>query len=156
MWKNPQLYIKTKVYNVGVLSTLLYGSEYWTTYAAQERILNFFHMCALRKLFGISWMNTTPNTVVLSRCGLPTLFKILCQRRLRWMGHIRRMKDGWIPKDIMYKELITGKRNLGRPNYAIDMCTSGTWRNWILTWINGRTCHWSFQKEKLLASYFKS
>ena len=30
--------IKTKVtvYNAGVLSTLLYGSKWWTTYAAQE------------------------------------------------------------------------------------------------------------------------
>ena len=34
--------IKTKVsvYNDCVLSTLLYGSESWTTYPAQERILN--------------------------------------------------------------------------------------------------------------------
>ena len=36
----------------------VYGSEFWTTYAAQERRLNVFHMRSLRKLPGI------PNTVV--------------------------------------------------------------------------------------------
>ena len=42
VWKNPRLSIKTKVtvYNACVVSTLLYGSECWTTYAAQEHRLN--------------------------------------------------------------------------------------------------------------------
>ena len=85
VWKNPRLTIKTKVavYNACVLSTLLYGSESWTTYAAQERRLNTFQTRSLRKLLGITWMSRTPNTVVLARCGLPTVFTMLRQRRLR-------------------------------------------------------------------------
>ena len=117
VWKNPRLSIKTKVtvYNACVVSTLLYGSECWTTYAAQEHRLNVFHMRSLRKLLGISWMSRTPNTVVLSRCGLTTMFTMLRQRRLRWLGHVRRMNDDRIPKTLLYGELSAEKRNLGRP-----------------------------------------
>ena len=31
------------------------------------------------------------------------------------MGHVRRMKDERIPKEILYENLTAGKRNLGRP-----------------------------------------
>ena len=115
-WKNPPTLIKTKVtvYNACVVSTLLYGSECWKTYAAQEHRLNVFHMRSFRKLLGIYWMSRTPNTVVLSRCGLTTMFTMLRQRRQRWLDHVRWMNDGRIPKSFLYGELSAGKRNLGR------------------------------------------
>ena len=114
LWKNLRLSIKTKVtvYNACVLSTLLYRSECWTTYAAQEYRLNVFHMLSLLKLLRISLMRRTPNTVVLFRCRLLTMFTILRQRRLR---HFRLMKDGRIPKYILYRELIAGKCNIRFP-----------------------------------------
>ena len=82
---------------------------------AQQRRLNVFHIRSPWKLLGISWKSRISNTVGLSRCGLLTMFMMLRQLRLRWLGHVRRMKDGRIPKDILYGELIAGKRNLGRP-----------------------------------------
>ena len=40
---------------------------------------------------------------------------ILCKRRLRWLGgHVRRMEDGRIPKDLLSGELTTGCRPIGR------------------------------------------
>ena len=41
VWTNPKLTVKTKrvVYNACVASTLMYGSETWTTYARQEKRL---------------------------------------------------------------------------------------------------------------------
>ena len=45
------------------------------------------------------------------------------QRRLRWLGHVRRMDDGRIPKDILYAELTSGKRQIGRPQLRFkDVC----------------------------------
>ena len=49
------------------------------------------------------------------RTGSNTLFYILTQRRLRWLGHVRRMPCGRLPKDILYGELAIGRRDLGRP-----------------------------------------
>ena len=141
VWSNPMLIEKTKmaVYNACVISTLLYGGETWTTYARQERRLNTFHMRSLRRILGISWQDKVPNTEVLSRAGLPSMFTLLRQRRLRWLGHVHRMPDGRIPKDLLYGELATGSRRTGRPQLryrdvvkrdmkAVDIDTE-TWEN---------------------------
>ena len=48
---------------------------------------------------------------------------ILTQRRLRWLGHVCRMDDGRIPKDLLFGELATGTRPTGRPNLRFkDTC----------------------------------
>jgi len=39
---------------------------------------------------------------------------LLCQRRLRWLGQVRRIKDGRVPEDVMYGELATEERPVGR------------------------------------------
>ena len=71
----------------------------------------------------ISWQDRVPNTEVLSRAGLPSMYTILRKRRLRWVGHVRRMFDGRIPKDILYGELMSGKRKIGRPHLRFkDVC----------------------------------
>ena len=42
---------------------------------------------------------------------------------MRWLGHVTRMKDGRIPKDLLYGELATGKRPTGRPQLRFkDVC----------------------------------
>ena len=45
------------------------------------------------------------------------MLTLQCQRCLRWLGHVHRMVDGRIPKDLFYGELIrtTGARCRGRP-----------------------------------------
>ncbi|KAJ7338612.1 hypothetical protein JRQ81_012514, partial [Phrynocephalus forsythii] len=44
-------------------------------------------------------------------------------RRLRWLGHIVRMDDGRIPKDLLYGELMKGKHPRGRPQlWYKDIC----------------------------------
>ena len=111
------------VYSACVVSTLLYGSESWTTYARQEKRLNTFHLRSIRRILGITWQDRVSNAVVLSRAGLPSMYTLLRQRRLRWLGHVCRMEDGRIPKDILYSELASGKRNTGRPQLRFkDVC----------------------------------
>ena len=125
VWTSPKLSVKTKmaVYNACVISTLLYGSETWTTYAGQERRLNSFHLRSIRRMLGISCQDKVTNADVLSRASLPTMYTMLRQRRLRWLGHVRRMEDGRIPKDILYGELALGRRTTGRPHLRYkDVC----------------------------------
>ena len=53
--------------------------------------------------------------------------KILLLRRLRWLGHVRRMEDGCIPKDILYGELALGRRTTDRPHLRYkDVCIRDT------------------------------
>lgn len=52
-----------------------------------------------------------------------SMFATLSQRRLRWLGHVCRMDDGRIPKDILYGELATGTRPTGQPALRYkDVC----------------------------------
>lgn len=117
VWQNTRLTTctKAKVYNACVLSTLLYGSESWPAYATQEDKLNAFHMRCLRRLLGVTWRDKVTNNTVLSRTKVNSLYSTMAKRRLRWLGHVRRMDDGRIPKDLLYGELERGKRKTGRP-----------------------------------------
>ena len=40
---------------------------------------------------------------------------LLLRSQLRWAGHVCRMDDARLPKRLLYGELVTGKRHLGRP-----------------------------------------
>ena len=63
VWKNPKLTVTTKmaVNNACIISTLLYGSKAWTTYAKHERKLNSFHLRSLRRILGINRSDKVPN-----------------------------------------------------------------------------------------------
>ena len=117
VWGNDLLSERTKlcVYQACVLSTLLYGSESWTTYARQERRLNRFHLRCLRRLLHIRWQDRVTNTEVLERAGSLTMPSLLIQRRLRWLGHAHRMEPVRLPRDILFGELREGVRPVGRP-----------------------------------------
>ncbi|XP_070195736.1 uncharacterized protein [Littorina saxatilis] len=91
---------------------------------AQGRRLNTFHMRNLRRIIGIKWSDrVTCNNEVLEQAIMPSMYTLLRQRRLRWLGHVCRMEDGRIPKDLLYGELASGKRAQGRPQLRYrDVC----------------------------------
>ena len=114
---------KVNVYKACVISTLLYGSESQTMRAHQEKRLNVFHMCCLRLILGITWQDKLTNKLVLAKAGVPSLYTLLKQRCMRWLGHVTQMKDGRIPKDLLYGELATGKRPTQQPQLCFkDVC----------------------------------
>ena len=75
VWTRPKLSVKTNmaVYIACVISTLLYGSETWATYAGQESRFNTFHLRSIRRILDISWLDKVTNADVLSRAGLPSM-----------------------------------------------------------------------------------
>ena len=80
-------------------------------------------MGSILRILGISWQDKVTNADVLSRAGLPTMYTLLRQRILRWLGDVRRMEDGRIPKYILYGELALGRRTTGRPHMRYkDVC----------------------------------
>ena len=125
VWKNAKLTLRTKIliYQACVLSTLLYGAETWTIYARQEKKLHGFHMRSLRKIMNIQWHEKITNTEILKKAKIPSLLATLTKRRLRWLGHIRRMTNNRIPKQVFFGELSEGKRARGRPKLRFkDLC----------------------------------
>ena len=63
------------------------------------------------------------NSEVLTRASAQRMFTVLSERRLRWLGHVKRMSPGRILKDLLYGELVSGKRKTGRPHLRYkDVC----------------------------------
>ena len=114
--------VKLCTYQACVLSTVLYGSKTFTTYASQEKKLNSFHLCFLRWILTTSWQDRVTNSEVCKCSCIPSLFAIVCKRCLRWLDHIW-MDSGCIPKDMLYSELGGGTHPAGQPYLQFkDLC----------------------------------
>ena len=118
VWENKKLTTQTKVavYRACIMSTLLYGSQFWTTYTGQEKHLNIFHMRFLRRILSIEWMDKVSNNKVLERAEIPSAFTLLRQHRLRWLARPRAL-DGRRanPQGLAVHELEFCFRPVGRP-----------------------------------------
>nr|VZI01556.1 unnamed protein product [Spirometra erinaceieuropaei] len=71
-----------------ILPTLLYGAEIWTVYTKQARRLNHFHLSCLHRILRLSWQDRIPDTDVLERTGILSIYTMLRQMQLRWSGHL--------------------------------------------------------------------
>nr|VZI12384.1 unnamed protein product [Spirometra erinaceieuropaei] len=83
-----QLSTKLKRCKAVILSTLLYGAETWTVYTKQARRLNHFHLSCLRRTLRLSWQDRIPDTDVLRRTGILSIYTKLRQMQLRWSDHL--------------------------------------------------------------------
>ena len=108
--RDISLQTKLKVYRAIVLPTLLYACETWTVYQRHAKKLNHFHTTCLRRLLNIKWQDRIPDAEVLAQADLPSIYTILMQSQLCWVGHAARMPDHRLPKRLFYGE---GKRSHG-------------------------------------------
>jgi hypothetical protein len=100
---------KIKVYRAVVLTTLLCDCEAWIVYQRHARKLNHFHTFSLGKLLRIKWQEKIPDTEVLTRADLPSIYTLLMQSQLRWVSHVVRMPDHRLPKKLLDGGLQKGK-----------------------------------------------
>ncbi|BHF65234.1 hypothetical protein SprV_0200824400 [Sparganum proliferum] len=108
-----QLSTKLKVYKAVILSTLLCGAETWTVYTKQAHRLNHFHLSCLRRILRLNWQDRIPDTDVLERTGMLSIYTMLRQMQLRWSGHLVRMDDERLLKRLFYGDVATGSRRQG-------------------------------------------
>ena len=71
----------------------------------------------------VTWKDHVSNHDILAKGKIPSLHALISQKRLRWLGHVTRMEDGRIPKDMLYSELCLGTRPTARPALLFkDVC----------------------------------
>ena len=61
----------------------------------------------------ISWMDMIPHIDILRRASSLSIENLILQRRLRWAGHVRRMPEHRLPRQVFYGEFSTGHRSVG-------------------------------------------
>lgn len=111
--RNLNLTTRVNVYSAVCLSTLLYGTETWTLYRHQLRKLESYHISCLQRILGVSWRDKLTHNEILARTKCNSIEFLAAQRQLRWVGHVIRMKDDRLPKQVLYGELAQGQRLQG-------------------------------------------
>ena len=101
------LQTKRMVYQAVVLGVLLYAVETWPIKQSNLHPLEVFHYHCLRNILGISKSQQIAqhisNEEVRHRMGLLSpLSDIISSRRPCWLGHLARMGDHQLPKQILF------------------------------------------------------
>ena len=109
VFQDRNLSVRTKrmIYTACVLTVLMYGSECWPVLRRDEKRLDCFHHQCLRSILRVSrWdqeQQHITNQDLRKRWGDESLFSdMLRRRRLQWLGHVARMSDERIPKQLLF------------------------------------------------------
>ena len=126
-WNNHHVSTRVKCQNYRdiVLSTLL-GAESWTLYKSQVNKLHAFMMRHLRAIMRITWKDKVTNKEILERANLPSTEDLLIRKNLRWTGHVIRMPSERLPNQLLFSQLPTCERGIGRPRLRYRTWSSGT------------------------------
>ena len=106
---------KLQVYRAVVLTSLLYGCETRTLYRRHPKQLKRYHMRSLRTILNINWQDRVSNLQVLEMAESTSIEAMILISRLHWVGHVIRMEDNRLSKQLMFGELASGKRKQGMP-----------------------------------------
>ena len=98
--RNLKLSRRVSVYHAVCLSTLLYGSETWTLYRHQLKKLEMYLMSCLQIILGVIWQDKPTHKEILTHTRSNSIEFLAAQRQLRWVGHVIRMEDNRLPKQI--------------------------------------------------------
>ena len=124
VFEDRGLRTKTKmlVYRTVVLPTLLYASETWTTYRHHIKTLEKFHQRCMRKILKINWQDHRTNDSVLEEVDCSSIEGLIIKNQLRWAGHVTRMNETSVPKQIFYSELSEGIKKVGGQKKCYKDC----------------------------------
>ena len=103
IFRNRNLSRPTKmhVFRTMVMSVLLYGAETWPVTQHDIRKLKTFQMRCLRDIVGVTLWDMRRNADILEEAGELPMEVQLRQRRLQWLGHMQRMSDHRLQKQVL-------------------------------------------------------
>lgn len=110
--------LKLTIYKTIIKPIVIYGSETWSLTKKEETLLSTWERKILRKIFGAVNVNgewrIRNNSELQQLYDAPMIIADIKARRLRWLGHVQRMKEQRIPKKILHAKP-EGRRSAGRP-----------------------------------------
>ena len=90
------------IYYTMVKSVLIYGAEIWGLYEDSRRRINAAEMDALRRLAGISKLDTKTNECIRGKIKEQcTILDEITRKQLIWNLHVERMGPRRLPKIVI-------------------------------------------------------
>ena len=117
IWSNHDISrsLKVRIYRALILPIATYGSESWTLRKADQCKLESFEMRCLRSILGVRLLDKIRNTEIRQRLNITrTITEEITQRRLKWFGHVARMPQQRLPRQVYQYDFDT-PRPRGRP-----------------------------------------
>ena len=111
LWRRSDISVRTKmrVYNASIRPILIYGCETWPLRTEDVRKLETFDHFCLRSIIGVRRLDKVSNESVRIRCmNNEKLSRLLQRRRLQWFGHVLRMSEGAICREVLAPEPCRG------------------------------------------------
>ncbi len=115
LWLQRRIKTKTKlrVLSSVIIPTLLYGLECTVLLEPEVHCLQSFVMRCLRTILSISTWDNKRNTSIRKTAKQQRVPSLLSQRRLRFVGHIARIDESRLPRQLLVSALPSGKRSVG-------------------------------------------
>ncbi|XP_037784693.1 uncharacterized protein LOC119580665 [Penaeus monodon] len=117
----------TDNFSLDIENNIRIGKAATMTGRLKERVWNNSKLTmntkVMKRILNIHWKDRTPDSEILAHTKLISVHSMLLQRRLHWLGHVRRMDDEGTSEAFLYRELAVGKSPVGRPRLRFqDVC----------------------------------
>ena len=112
---------RVEVYHACVQSTMLHGSETWSTTVKVETMLLTCERRMLRRMCGLTLRDRVPSDNILRWCRLDDLTLMMKRRRMLWFGHVCR-REAEDPLSRIRNFEAPGRRPRGRPKKTWREC----------------------------------
>ena len=111
--RGASLKLKGKIYMQCVQSTMVYGSETWPMKADDLLRLVRTERMMVRWMCGVTLKDRKASVELLDRLGVVAVDDVVRRGRLRWFGHVERMKaDDWV--SACRNLVVSGGKRRGR------------------------------------------
>lgn len=105
---------KLAVYNSTYVPTLTYGCESWALTRSRNNRLQAMEMRYFRRVAGKTRRDRVRNQTLRTNLQVQPLTEVVDRNKMRWFGHLVRMEDQRIPKQML-EARTQGRRPRGRP-----------------------------------------
>ena len=113
VWKSF-VKLKGRLYKACVRSVMCYGVECWAMKIADSRRMQSTEMRMIRLMCGKTTRDRLPSAVLRERSDIEDIEEHLRGLRLRWFGHLKRMKRMNLTRRVR-EENVGGRLKRGRP-----------------------------------------
>ena len=107
--------LKSMVYHTIIRPVALYGAECRPSTRRTDHALHCMEMRMSRWSLGLTRKDKIRNEIIRSKLGIRPIMDKVMERRLRWYGHVLRMKPPSVALSAMYLQ-VAGTRPRGRPH----------------------------------------